>query len=266
MPVYKAEAIVLRQQTLGEFDRIITLFTREYGKLRATARGIRRPTSRLAGRIEPFTHVRLLLARGRTLDVVAQAEIIRAFAGVRRNLLRAAYAAYVVELVDRGLPEHDRHEEIFVLMRDALRELEGTPEDDAETVALRFAVRLAGLLGYQPETAACVECGRPFPRTGSAGVWAFSPVGGGVLCPACRPRHAEALSVSPGVLAVCDYLIRTPETQSDRLRIPPAQRGELSRLVQVHLEHRLEAKLRAPLVIKRLQQLKEPHSAGVSPS
>ncbi len=259
MPVYKAEAIVLRQQALGESDRIITLFTREYGKVRAVARGVRRSTSRLAGRIEPFIHARLLLARGRTLDVIAQAEIVRPFSGVRADLLRGAYAAYVVELVDRGVPERDRHEEVFALIIGALEDLERAREDDAEMAALRFAVKLAGLLGYQPETAACVECGRCLPHTlGAAGAWAFSPLSGGALCPACRSRDAEAVSVSPGVLAACDYLVRVPERQSGRLRIPPVQRGELAKLVQLHLEHRLEAKLRSPLVIRRL---KEPHQS-----
>jgi DNA repair protein RecO (recombination protein O) len=261
MPVYKAEAIVLRQQTLGESDRIVTLFTREYGKVRAVGRGIRRPTSRLAGRIEPFTHARLLLARGRTFDIIAQAEIVRPFPGVRADLLRGAYAAYVVELIDRGVPERDRQEEIFVLIVDALDALEWAREDDAEIASLKFAVRLAGLLGYQPETAACVECGRRLPRAqGVAGGWAFSPGSGGALCPACRVRDFGAVSVSPGVLAACDYLLRVPERQSDRLRIPPVQRAELAQLVQLHLEHRLEAKLRSPLVIRRL---KEPQRSPV---
>jgi DNA repair protein RecO (recombination protein O) len=260
VPVYKAEAIVLRQQTLGESDRIVTLFTREYGKVRAAARGVRRPTSRLAGRIEPFTHVRLLLARGRTFDIIAQAEIVRPFPGVRLDLLRGAYAAYVVELIDRGVPERDRQEELFALIVDALDALEWAREDDAEIASLKFAVRLAGLLGYQPETAACVECGRRLPRThGAAGGWAFSPGSGGALCPACRVRDSEAVSASPGVLAACDYLLRTSERQSGRLRIPAVQRGELARLVQLHLEHRLDAKLRSPLVIRRL---KEPQHAG----
>jgi DNA repair protein RecO (recombination protein O) len=260
MPVYKAEAIVLRQQTLGESDRIVTLFTREYGKVRAAARGVRRPTSRLAGRIEPFTHARLLLARGRTFDIIAQAEIVRPFPGVRLELLRGAYAAYVVELIDRGLPERDPHEEIFMLIVEALDALDRAREDDAEIASLKFAVRLAGLLGYQPETAACVECGRGLPRaSGGAGAWAFSPGSGGALCPACRSADSGAVSVSPGVLAACDYLIRTPERRSGRLRIPSLQRGELARLVQLHLEHRLEAKLRSPLVIKRL---KEPQHAS----
>jgi DNA repair protein RecO (recombination protein O) len=255
MPVYKAEAIVLRQQPLGEYDRIVTLFTNEHGKIRTAAKGVRRPTSRLAGRIEPFIHARLLLAHGRTLDVIAQAEIVRSFAGVRSDLLRAAYGAFVVELIERGLPERDRHEEVFALIVEALDELDRASEDGAEIASLRFAVRLARLLGYQPETTACVGCGRGLPRvSGTAGAWAFSPISGGALCPGCRSQDAEAVAVSCGVLAACDYLVRVPEGQQGRLRLPPVQRGELARLVQVHLEHRLEAKLRSPLVIRRLRE------------
>ncbi|TMI91108.1 MAG: DNA repair protein RecO [Bacillati bacterium ANGP1] len=255
MPVYKTEAIVLRQQALGEADRIVTLFTREYGKLRAAAKGIRRPASRLAGRLEPFTHARLLLARGRTLDVIAQAEIVEAFAGVRADLIRSAYAAYVAELVDRGLADRDPHQEVFALTLDALEALGRSREDDADVAVLHFALRLAGCLGYQPETAACVECGRRLPRArGAAEAWAFSPARGGALCPACRREDAEAVPVAPGLLAAFDHLIRTSGPESSRLRMTPVQRGDLARLVQLHLEHRWEARLRAPLVIKRLRE------------
>jgi DNA repair protein RecO (recombination protein O) len=253
MPVYKAEAIVLRQQQLGEADRIITLFTREFGKLRAVAKGVRRPTSRLSGRIEPFTHARLLLARGRTLDVIAQAEIVEAFAGLRADLIRSAHAAYVAELVDRGMPDRDRHDDVFDLTRETLGALEPAGRDSAEMTVLRFALRLTGFLGYQPETETCVECGRPVPRgRGGAESWAFSSLRGGVLCADCRVQDAEAVNASPGVLAALDCLVQAPAQQSMRVRMTPSQRGELSRLVQLHLEHRLETKLRAPLVIRRL--------------
>ena len=220
MPVYKAEAIVLRQQTLGESDRIVTLFTREYGKVRAVARGIRRPTSRLAGRIEPFTHARLLLARGRTFDIIAQAEIVRPFPGVRVDLLRGAYAAYVMELIDRGVPERDRQEEIFVLIVDALDALEWAREDDAEIASLKFAVRLAGLLGYQPETAACVECGRRLPRAqGVAGGWAFSPGSGDVVTDVqvwCIPK------TTPGAFAGAGQTyVASTATLTGTLACPP---------------------------------------------
>jgi len=262
MPVYKAEAIVLRQQALGESDRIVTLFTREHGKLRAAAKGVRRPTSRLAGRIEPFTHARLMLARGRTLDVIAQAEIIRTFAGVRKDLIRAAYAAYVVELIDRGLPERDRHEDVFGLTGDALEQLDEGRAEDAEVATLWFGLRLAGLLGYQPETAACVECGRRLPRgRGAAEAWAFSPSSGGALCPGCRPHDPQAMNASCGALGACEYLATAPKGQWARLRISTAQRAELARLVQAHLEHRLEVRFRAPQVIRRLAQAPPPGPA-----
>ena len=255
MPVYKAEAIILRQQTMGEADRVVTLFTREFGKLRAVARGIRRPTSRLGGRIEPFTHARLLLARGRSLDIVAQADVVDAFAGLRGDLTRSMYASYVAELVDRFLPERDRHEAVFVLVQKTLEDLDGAGEEEAELYALWFALRLAADLGYRPETSACVECGRPLPQAvgGRGRGWAFSPALGGALCPACAEKDAEAIRAAPGVLAACEYLLRLPSGRSSRLRIPAPDRRELARLVQVHLEYRLEGRLRAPFVIGRLR-------------
>ncbi len=256
MPVYKAEGIVLRQQAMGEADRVVTLLTREHGKLRTAARGVRKTTSRLGGRVEPFTHARFLLARGKTLDVIAQVEVLEAFPGLRADLLRSAYAAYVAELVDRFLPERDAHESVFTLVRHALAALEGAGEEEAELVALWFALHLAADLGYRPESETCVGCGRALPRAGGrpAEAWAFSPALGGALCPACAARDGDALRALPGVLATCAYLLRLPPGRSSRLRIPPEERRELARLVQAHLEYRLEAKLRAPLVIGRLRE------------
>ncbi len=276
MPVYKAEGIVVRQQALGEADRVVTLFTREYGKLRAAARGVRRTTSRLGGRVEPFTHARFLLAKGKTLDVIAQVDVVEAFGKLRAGLLRSAYAAYVAELVDRFLPDRDRHESVFTLVRTTLAALAEATDDDAELVSLWFALRLATDLGYRPETDACVGCGTTIatrrassparrsvvmkgPAAGSRGApgepaaWAFSPALGGALCPACAAGQAGEIRVLPGVLAACAHLVRLPATQVRRLRIPPGERGELARLIQAHLEYQLEAKLRAPLVIERLR-------------
>jgi len=257
VPVYKAEGIVLRRQAIGEADRTITLFTREHGKLRAVARGTRRTTSRLGGRVEPFTHGRFLLARGRSLDVIAQVDVLQAFPRLRDDLLRSAYAAYVAELVDRFLAERDPHEDVFALAITALASLEHADADEAEVLTLWFGLRLASDLGYRPEVEACVACGRALPQ-GAAGpvtAWAFSASVGGILCPACLADDAEAVRAAPGVLATCGYLLRASVAQAGRLRVPSAQRRDLSRLVQLHLEYRLDAKLRAPFVIGRLRAL-----------
>lgn len=255
MPVYKAEALVLRHQPLGEVDRIITLFTREGGKVRAVARGIRRPTSRLVGRVEPFTHGRFLLARGRTFDVVAQVEVVESFSGIRRDLLRAAYAAYVAELVDRFLQERDRHEDVFELACATLAVLDTAGPEEGEMQTLWFALRLAGVLGYRPEVDGCVQCDRPAPRSARGETtWAFSPALGGALCPSCRPQAPQAVPSDPGVLALCAFLLRAPAEAVRRLRVLPTQRSGVSAVVQAHLEHRLESRLRAPAVISRLRQ------------
>ncbi len=255
MPVYKAEGIVIRRQALGEADRVVTLLTREYGKLRAAARGVRRTTSRLGARVEPFTHARFLLAKGKTLDVIAQIDVVEAFAGIRAGLHRTAYGAFVAELVDRFLPERDRHEAVFTLVRTTLGALASSGEDDAELLAVWFALHLADLLGYRPETEACVGCGRPLLRKdGRNAPWWFSPALGGALCRACASQDPDAVRVLPGVLAMIGSLLRLPAERLGRLRISPDDRRDLARLVQTHLEHRLEAKLRAPVVIGRLRE------------
>ena len=275
MPVYKVEAVVLRHQPVGEADRILTLFTREYGKLRVSARGVRKMTSRLAGRVQPYTEGRFLLARGRTLDVVAQAEVVRAFAGLQRDLLRGAYAAYIAELVDRFLPERDRHPEVFNAVLDAFAVVEAAAEDEAEVYALWFSLHLADSLGYRPEMAQCVTCGRPLPSGAPAAgdaaeqvspvrraSWAFSPAAGGALCPACAAGEPSAAKVAPGVLATGAYLLRSTAERARRLRIPERQRRALAGLVQAHLEYHLDGRLRAPAVIARLRQAPAPRASG----
>jgi DNA repair protein RecO (recombination protein O) len=289
VPVYKVEAVVLRHQPVGEADRILTLFTREFGKMRVSARGVRKTTSRLAGRVQPYTAGRYLLARGRTLDVVAQAEVVRAFAGLQQDLLRSAYAAYVAELVDRFLPERDRHPEVFDAVLDALAVIEAAAEDEAEIYALWFSLHLADSLGYRPEMERCVACGRPLPaghhetdagdaperlaaapssRGGTArgaATWAFSPGAGGALCPACAADEPTVVWVVPGVLATGAYLLRSTADRARRLRVPERQRRALAGLVQAHLEYHLDGRLRAPGVIARLRQAPPTSRGGSAP-
>ena len=259
MPVYKAEGVVLHRRALGEADRAVTLFTREHGKVRASARGTRKTASRLAGRLEPFTHARFLLARGRSLDVIAQVDVIHAFAGLRGVLLRSAYASYVAELVDRFLPERDAQDGVFELVLDTLDALDRAGEDEVEVQALWFALRLTSDLGYRPDFERCMACGRAVSQgaAGPVGAWAFNPGLGGALCPDCASGDAGALRVPPGVLATCGFLLRTPAGRAARLRLPPTSRREVSRLVQAHLEYHLDAKLKAPSVIGRLRESTE---------
>jgi len=113
--LYRTEAIVLRRSNFGEADRLLTLYTPEWGKLRVIAKGVRKPTSRKSGHLELFTHSRLLVAKGRNLDIVTQAETLHSFRPLREDLLRTGWAYYAAELLDRFVEEGIEDRPLFNL-------------------------------------------------------------------------------------------------------------------------------------------------------
>src|SRR5690606_11327243 len=119
----RVEAIVLKHADFGEADRLVTLFTREEGKLRAVAKGARKPGSRKGGHLEPFTRVSLLLGKGREIPIVEQAEALELNTSLSNNLEALGYAAYVVELVDKFNGDHDENRGVYRLTRDTLQRL-----------------------------------------------------------------------------------------------------------------------------------------------
>src|SRR5438105_2657604 len=118
--VYKAHTIILKRIAVGETDKIVTLFTREHGKLNAIAKGARRATSRLVGGTEPLTYARMLLAVGQNLDVLTQSEVQQAFLELRHDLAKLGHATYLLELTNAALEERQPHPELFDLLLAAL--------------------------------------------------------------------------------------------------------------------------------------------------
>src|SRR5438128_8951920 len=121
--LYRTPAIVLKRMDLGEADRIVTLYTRELGKLRAVAKGVRRTTSRSAGHLEPFTVTDVLCAVGRELDVISQAETLETFRTLRENLELTTHAYYLAEVVDMLTEDRMENQAVFELLIDGFREL-----------------------------------------------------------------------------------------------------------------------------------------------
>lgn len=135
--LYRVEAIVLKRSDFGEADRLLTLYTPDRGKLRAIAKGARKPSSRKSGHVELFTHSTLLLAKGRHLDIVTQADTLDAFLPLRENLERLGYAYYLAELVDQFAEENVENHPLFDLLRRALGWL-GDGADDPALLARFF--------------------------------------------------------------------------------------------------------------------------------
>ncbi len=246
MPVYKTEAVVLRHRPLGEADRVLTLFTREYGRLPVVARGVRKPSSKRSGALEPFSHVRLLLARGRgALDVLAQVEVIEGTGPLRADLRRFGQAALLAELVEAATPEREPQPELFRLLVEALRLLRQPEETPA---ALWFALHLISLAGFQPALQRCAVGGE---ETGSAPAWSH-PLGG-LVCGRHAARDPEAVRLRPEQVRVLRALLGAKAAEVGKISVAPGDGGLLLELVRRYAEHRLEVRLRSPGVLERLR-------------
>jgi DNA repair protein RecO (recombination protein O) len=243
--VYPTEAVVLRRIDFGEADRILTLFTPTYGKVRAIAKGVRRTTSRLAGHLEPFTRTQLLLATGRDLDIVTQAEARERLDALRADLWHATGAWYIAELVDRFLEDADPHPRLYALFVETLRRLEvGARQEPKETgrswLALRyFELRLLEELGFRPNLHTCAGCDTPLRPVENG----YSAELGGALCPNCS-RHAQR-RISLNALKILRLLQTTEWDALPRLRLERGLQAEIEGVVQSTLRYHLDRELKS---------------------
>jgi DNA repair protein RecO (recombination protein O) len=151
--VYTAEGIVLKRNVTGEADRILTIFTKQYGKMRILAKGIRRITSRRAGHMEVFTHGIFTLHGGHSIDLVSEASTVRSGSLFDTDALRLEYAYCVCELVDQLLADRQEHEDVFYLLRDSLNNLLSSNTLPAyQTILTTFAHTLLWNLGFLPRS------------------------------------------------------------------------------------------------------------------
>lgn len=246
--LYRTEAVVLRRQDLGEADRILTLFARGYGKTRVVAKGVRKPASRKAGHVELFMRVDVLLAQGRTLDVISQAQMLDAFLPVREDLIRTAYASHFVELLDAFTEERDQHDDLYDLLVKGLGWLSLTT--DLRRAARYFELQLLDIVGYRPQLFECVIRGEEIIAQDQF----FSAPDGGVVCPVCGPDHPRARSISLNALKVLRYMqSRTYETV-DQLSISPGVQVELERVLYETLAYHLERRLKSAAFLERLRR------------
>lgn len=243
MPSYRAEAIVLRTHKLGEADRIITLLTRDRGKVRAVAKGVRRTKSKFGARLEPFSRVDLLVFEGKNLDIITQAESLNAY-GQDLALDYSLWTAgqTMLETADRLTPEESiSAESQYLLLVGALRTLV-TGEHPSSMVLDAYLLRSLSMAGYAPTLDACVICG-------SAGNQPFFHVStGGALC----VDHRVPGSVAPKDESI--ELMRALLTGDWQVADAAQQRAqtEVSGIVSAYTQWHLERGLRSlPLVDRK---------------
>ena len=244
---FRAEAVVLNHQDWGEADRLVTLYTRQYGKLRAVAKGARKTRSRKAGHLQPFTHVALQLARARGPYIITQAETVHAFGALRESLPLTGQAAYIVELLHRfSYDEEEANSAIFRLLVDSLTRL--TRGDDPWLVARYYEMRLLDYLGFRPQLQTCLHCGNPLEPVAQF----FSGSEGGIICPDCAIQHASLRPISMEALKYLRHFQRSSYEVASRANPEPKIRAEVENLMQFYLTYLLERGLNSPRFIREV--------------
>ena len=254
--LYRTEAIVLARMNLGEADRIFSLFTPNYGKLRVIAKGVRKSRSRLGPHMEIFTRCQLNLTRGRDLDVVTSAETVDAYPPLRDDLDVLGHASHLVELVARLTEDRQEQPPVYDLLRGSLRLLaDGV---DPFAVTRHFEFMLLVTLGYRPELYRCLESGEPLEATTNV----FSSNRGGMLSMACRGSDPRAVPVSLNTQKYLRELDRNGLGNIVRVRVPADTKRELEAVLGGYLRHLTERDLNSLDVWRQMQRSLPSRPAG----
>lgn len=234
MGIRHDQGIVLRGYPFGDSDRVVVLLSPNHGKLRTVAKGVRKTKSRFGGRLEPFTHVDIVLYEGRNLDTVTQVSVVEAFPHLRNDLDRVLDAGVMVEAVDAVAQEGESSVRLFLLLQRGLTTLEHG--ESSEDLLTSYLLKLADIIGLAPSLDACASCGK------TSGLERFSFSAGGTVCNNCRPEGAVRLRTG-----VTSYLHAL--ALADMAALPesvPSLASEALGVTRRFVEHHLDRRLTGP--------------------
>ena len=257
---FRSHAIILSRRDFGESDRLLTLFTPQHGKIRAIAKGARKPSAKLSGHVELFSRSDCVIHRGRNLHILAQAELVDAYLGLRDDLGRGAYGNYIAELLNRfTADEEDAGDQLFMLLHETLSRI--ATAYDPRLAARFFELRLLDLVGFRPELQECVITRAsllPEPQF-------FSNEEGGVVSRAAAPlQSSRLLELDFNTLKLLRHLQRSSDSYAalGRLRVTAKQHENAERIVLGYITHLLERKLESVNFIRRLRAFAPGRLAG----
>ena len=254
MSICVTDAIVLNRTLMGDSSLLVTLYTRDFGKLKVVARGARKPKSKMGPALQPFTIVSVTFRRKEQHDLqtLNQADILTVFRRLSENLTRMAYAGAVTELINRLVIGEEPSEELFTLASLTLQALNTQPPEAGEIIFWRFQLRLAASFGYTPQFTHCAGCSTEIEGADPR----FSPAMGAILCAACVSLDTGAFPVSLGTIKLLVHIQRLPVDLLSRLKPSKPAKQEIVRIIRslflYHMEDARELK-----AIQFLQFLEE---------
>lgn len=242
MKSLKTTGIVLKRTDFGEADRLLTIFSYDQGKVRALAKGARKPLSKLGGHLEPGSMTVFQLAEGRSFYVITGAELQYAYADIRTELRKTSIAYYLFEAVDSLTVEQEAHPHIFSLLSDGLVLLETVEPGPAEALlSPAFTLKMLAGLGYLPELGVCVHCNNALEPEGNA----FSPRLGGILCPDCQVQDYGAMALSATTIKVMRLVLENKLEVVLRLNPPTMVITELTSIIESYLHQHSDREMKS---------------------
>ncbi len=232
---YSTDAVVLRSIRLGEADRVLHLYTRAHGRIAAIAKGVRKTTSRFGGRLEPLSHVELVLYRGRSeLETVTAAQLLRSHREAREDYYRLSVGLIGAEAMLRLFSEQEANERAFTALTRFLDLLDEQPQaadrPALDPLGLSFQLKLLWLSGYLPHVSGCAECGATDEQ-----LVGYSPRAGGAVCGRCAAR-TEALALGGDGLGGIAAMLSQPLADAVELGLSERARREALRVVTASYE------------------------------
>ena len=274
MAFERIEAVVIKATNLKEADRIITFFSRDYGKIQGIARGIRKIKTKYSGKLELFNRINVIffhkaghldrhdLQTQHPLLNITQVDVIEVFPRLHHDFNNIVAASYVVELVNRSFEEYDNtHKPVYDLLCDTLRELAG--ERDIRILLPAFEVKLIAHLGYAPVLDRCMNCGKQRTRLTSADLPeppqkhlpAFHLAQGGVLCPRCKTLKKGAINLNPQTIECLQHFLETHISQLQPPAFSQEIHQELRSLLTSYIQYHLGITLKTDRFVKKLRSI-----------
>ncbi len=246
MPVQKTRAIVIRTYPLGEYDKIIVFYTADFGKVRAVARGVKRPKSRFGGSLELMNFGSLLFFErpNKDLHIVNDFDLIDAFDGIKEDFDRTTYGFYLAELVDTVESDQSVDQKTFSLLQQGFSLL--ALNDDSALLARAFEIKLLDTAGFAPQLSCCVSCTSLL----SNATLRFSPSLGGLLCTNCEYQDGNALPLARGSCELMKHLRKCDLTQLNRVRASKFNHRQLQSVLSSFISYHTERTLKSLALIE----------------
>jgi DNA repair protein RecO (recombination protein O) len=236
---YQTEAVVIKKIKLGEADRILTLYTSEYGKIDAVAKGVRRPKSKMAGHLELLTYSQIRLARGRNLDTIIGSQTIESFLTLKNDLWLTSYGLYAAELLYQFSASHVPNLAMFKLFLDTLKYL--SEAGNSELILRYYELYIVDNSGYKPQLRECVGCRNEIKPE----INAFCSRSGGVLCPGCRFEYPDSFPISVDALKVLRLFQKSNFDIVNRLKCNLELSRELKGVLGNYIRYLLEKEVKS---------------------